>query len=71
MDDVLCVDVFKRARQIERDAHLVSRVADRAVLDGVAEVLTLEELHHHKRAALSIFAEIVDVDDIVVRNVAG
>ncbi len=71
MNDVLRVDMFEGARDIERDAQLVAHIACRAVLDGVLQVLTLQKLHHHERSALGIFAEIVNTDDVFVRDVAG
>ena len=44
--------------------------ADRARLDGVAQVLADKKFHHHERLAV-LFAEIEDLDDVLVLDVAG
>ena len=41
-----------------------------ARFDGVTEILSDEELHHHERAAFFL-AEIEDLDDVLVLDVAG
>ncbi len=71
VNDFLRMDVLERARQLERDPQTVSRVAHRAVLNRVAQVLAFEKLHDHERAAFSVFTEIVNTDDVVVTDVAG
>ncbi len=71
MDDLLRVDVFRGARHLQRRLELALQIASVAVLDGVAQILAAQEFHHHERAMLFVFAEIVNAEDVVVGDVAG
>ena len=69
---IFCVcDVLQRPRHLQRDLELVCRSPVLPVPDGVAQILAAQKLHHHERAMLFVFAEIVNAEDVVVREVAG
>jgi hypothetical protein len=55
---------------LQGDAELVREFAGLSRFDGVAEVLPYEELHHHEGPAF-FFAEVEDLDDVLVLDVAG
>src|ERR1051326_9411293 len=70
MNNALGVDMLKGPCDVEGDAQLVADVARRAVLNCMLQVLTLQKLHHHERSPIGVLAEIVNADDVVVRDVA-
>ena len=45
-------------------------VAGAAFPDGLPQVLAAQVFHHHERAVLFVLAEIIDAEDVVVRDVA-
>ena len=46
---IFCVWMYsQRARHLQRDLELRLQVAGVAVLDGVAQVLAAQKLHHHE-----------------------
>src|ERR1019366_376890 len=69
--DLPGMNVFEGASDLEGDSQLVAELTRVAALDGVTEVFALEMLHHHERALLVVFAEIVNTEDVVVGDVAG
>jgi len=64
------MDVLKRPGHLQRDPKLTFQIAGLAVLDRIAQVLANQELHHDERPSL-LFAVIVNLDDVIVLNVAG
>lgn len=65
--DAVLVDEFESARDLEREAKLVFRIAGMAALDRLPQIFSAKEFHHHERLAL-IFSEIVDGEDILVAH---
>ncbi len=71
MDDSVLVDEIEGAGDLQRDLQFAAQVAGVAVLDGVAQVFTLQELHHHEQALLGVGTEIVNADDVFVGYPGG
>src|ERR1022692_2384502 len=71
VDDFLGMDVLESARDLHRDLELLADATGTAAFDGMAKVLAIEEFHHHERVMLVVLAEIIDAEDVIVRDVAG
>ena len=69
---IFCEWMYSSARATCRAIFsLLVQIAGVAVLDGVAQILAAQKLHHHEGAMLVVFAEIVNAEDVVVGDVAG
>ena len=64
MDDPARMGVGERGRDRQRDLGSL-RPAEHAVARDVAEVRSLDELHHEKRR-LAVLAVVVEADDVLV-----
>ena len=69
---ILALWTYSRARAIcIAIFSFCLQVAGMAVADGAAQVLALQELHHHVQPVLFVAAEVVDADDVFVGEIAG
>src|ERR1051326_7004136 len=70
MDNLLRVDILQRVSYLKGDPDLAFQIAGMAILDGVPQVLADQKFHHHVRALMFVFAEIVNPQDVIVYDVA-
>ena len=70
MDDLIPVDEVEGPRDLQGDLEFVADVAGVSVLDGLPQVFALQEFHHHEQALLVVYAEIENVDDVLVTSCA-